>query len=298
MKALKINIPILLTTCLFVLAVNAFAQDSTKNTLNISLSYFNENNKVPYLVAKVKSKIDGKFRNIENIPLSIFLDADTPANLIAKVVSNENGTASAFIPPSLQAQWGHTAKHDFIVRFDGNKTYDLAKTDLSITPAKIIIDTTSDKKITATVLELQDTSWVPVKGVDVGIAVRRMDAFLNVNETATFSTDSTGQVSADFKRDNIPGDLKGNIELVAKVDDNDKYGNLIVEKAVPWGAKFTSLDNNFDKRTLFATRNKAPYWLLVIAYSIAISVWGTLLLLIVNLFKIRKLGLQADPANS
>jgi len=296
MKALKINIPILLTTCLFVLAVNAFAQDSTKNTLNISLSYFNENNKVPYLVAKVKSKIDGKFRQIGSIPLALYLDTDSTTNLIGKVVTDENGQAAASIPPTLKSQWGHFTKHDFIAVFDGDKKYEATKATVSITRAKISIDTSSDKKVVATVYELQDTNWVPVKGVDVGMAIRRMDAYLNINETATFSTDSTGQASADFKRDNIPGDLKGNIILVAKVDDNDKYGNLTAEKIVPWGSKFVA-ENSFNKRTLFATRDKAPIWLLILAYSIAFSVWGTLVILIVNLIKIRKLGIQAGSSH-
>jgi len=133
---------------------------------------------------------------------------------------------------------------------------------------------------------------VPVKGVDVIIAVKRMDAYLNVNETATFSTDSTGHASADFKRDSIPGDANGNIVIVAKVDDNDQFGNLLIEKTVPWGAKFIPV-NDFGKRTLFATSGRAPVWLILIAASIVIGVWGVLILLVVNLFRIRKLGLEA-----
>ncbi|MBS1666270.1 MAG: hypothetical protein JST58_02735 [Bacteroidetes bacterium] len=296
MRSLNRNIAFLASFVFFFSSLVVFAQDSTKNSLNITLSFYNENNKIPYLGVKVKSKIDGKFKQISSIPLALYLDADSTANLIGKVVTDDNGQAVASIPPSLKGKWSPFTKHDFIAVFDGDKKYEATKADVSIVRAKISIDTSSDKKVLATVYELQDTNWVPLKGVDVGFTIRRMDAYLNINETPTFSTDSTGQASADFKRDNIPGDLKGNIVLVAKVDDNDKYGNLTAEKIVPWGSKFVA-ENNFDKRTLFATRNKAPIWLLILAYSIALSVWGTLLILIVNLIKIKKLGIQQSSTH-
>jgi hypothetical protein len=136
---------------------------------------------------------------------------------------------------------------------------------------------------------MKDALWIPVKGVDVILAVKRMDGDLLINETPTFTTDSTGKASGDFKRDSIPGDAKGNIIIVAKIVDNDTYGNLVVEKTVPWGNKFVYV-STFNKRTLFATRDKAPIWLLFIVYSIVIGVWGVLMYLVFNIFKIKKIG--------
>jgi len=269
----------------------AFSQDAQKGDLNIVLSYFTDNNKLPYILVKVKTKVKGRFANVSDIPLKLYLNNDSAGNLIKAVVTNDKGEAAALIPPSLKNQWSSSVKHSFLAAFDGDKKFEPAKADLSVGRAKILIDTANDKKIVTTVLELKDTSWLPVKGVDVIIAIKRLDAYLNVNETATFTTDSTGQASADFKRDKIPGDTNGNIVIVAKVEDNDQYGNLLIEKTVPWGAKFISV-NSFDKRTLFATSGKAPVWLLLIAGSIVISVWGVLISLVFTLIRIRKLGLR------
>ncbi len=291
MKLLNKKSSGLLFLAIFITAF-AFAQDSAKGNLNITVGYFTDNNKLPYVSVKVKTKTNGKFKMVSDIPLKLYLNNDSATNLIKAVVTNAKGEAAAIIPASLKNEWVASSRHRFIATFDGNKKYESAKADISVERAKILIDTTSDKKIVASVFELKDTSWVPIKGVDVIIAIKRMDAYLNVNETATFSTDSTGQASADFKRDNIPGDANGNIVIVAKVDDNDQFGNLLVEKTVPWGAKFIPV-NNFDKRTLFATSGKAPIWLILIAGSIVICVWGVLILLVVNLFRIRKLGLKA-----
>ena len=293
MKLLNKNIIRCLTIIFLFLGFNAIAQDAQKNDLSVSLSYFISNNKVPYLLVKVKTKVDGKFTPVADVNFNLYLDKDSAGTLINKVVTNAKGEATAVIPPTLKSQWSSSIKHTFLATFEGNKKFESAKADLTVGRAKIVLDTTSDKKIIATVLELKDTSWVPVKGVELKIAVKRLDADLSVNETASFTTDSTGQASADFKRDSIPGDLQGNIILVAKVEDNDQYGNLLVEKTVPWGSKFVP-NNYFDRRTLFATRDKTPFWLMFMAYSIVFTVWGILISLILSIFKIKKIGEQVS----
>jgi hypothetical protein len=81
--------------------------------------------------------------------------------------------------------------------------------------------------------------------------------------------------------------------LLASVEDNDQLGNLKTEKIVPWGAA-TNPVNTFNERSLFATRDKTPVWLLLMAFGIIGIVWGTLIYLIIQIFKIRKLGNQVS----
>jgi len=292
MKLLNKKLIGLLSIIFLLSSYDGFSQAAEKGSLSVAINYFIDNNKVPYLMVKVKTKVDGKFKNVEGIGLKLSLNKDSAGTLIGKVITNERGEATALIPPSLKKEWNSSVKHTFLASFDGNKKYDAATGDLTVGKAKILIDVSSDKKVTATVLEMKDTSWKPVKGVDVVLAVKRLGGDLSVNETATFATDSTGQASADFKRDSLHGDAKGNITLIAKIVDNDQYGNLSIEKTVPWGAKFVPV-NTFNERTLFATRAKAPIWLIFIATGIIIAVWVVLILLVQNIFKIKKLGEEA-----
>ncbi|HTR28248.1 MAG TPA: hypothetical protein VMH27_03200 [Puia sp.] len=289
----KFAYAVLLAGCLA--GHNAVAQPAAKGRLSITLSYFAINDKVPYLLARAKTKENGRFRPVGGVTLKLFLNNDSADNLIKEVITDEKGEASALIPPSLKAAWGRSSKRTFLVSFRGDSNYEAAEGDLTVGRAKIVVDTAGGRKIVATVLEWKDTGWVPVKGVDLGIAIKRLNAYLNVNQTATFTTDSTGTVLADFKRDSIPGDVNGNIVIVAKADDNDNYGNLLQERTVPWGAKFAGT-NTFGERTLFATRDKAPIWLLLMAYSIVACVWGTLVFLVINLFRIKKAGKEAGAA--
>ena len=290
MKPLNKTITALLSVMFLFTQYSGFAQGATKGDVSVTLNYFVINNQVPYLLVRAKTKIDGKFQPVAGIELKLFLDKDSAGTIIGKVITNKKGEASAIIPVTVKTAWATITKHNFLATFDGNKQFEPAKGDLTVSRAKILIDAGSDKKITASVFELKDAAWVPVKGVDVKIGVKRQGADLPVNETASFTTDSTGTVSADFKRDSIPGDAKGNITLVARVDDNDTYGNLLIEKTVPWGAKFVPVSTSFNERSLFGTRDKTPIWLLVIAYSILIAVWGILILLVRSVFKIKKIG--------
>jgi 5-hydroxyisourate hydrolase-like protein (transthyretin family) len=289
----KFAVAVLLTGCLA--NHNAFAQPAAKGRLSVTVSYFAINDKVPYLLAKAKTKANGRFKPVGGVTLKLFLNNDSAANLIKEVVTDEKGEASALIPPSLKAGWDRSAKRNFLVTFRGDSNYEAAEGDLTVGRAKIVVDTAEGRKVVATVLEWKDTGWAPVKGVDLSIAIKRLNAYLNVNQTATFTTDSTGTARADFKRDSIPGDADGNIVITAKVDDNDSYGNLQQELTVAWGTKFAGT-NTFAERTLFATRDKAPIWLLLMAYSIVACVWGTLVFLVVNLFRIKKAGKELPRA--
>lgn len=120
-----------------------------------------------------------------------------------------------------------------------------------------------------------------------------MDGNLSVGDEDFYTSDSTGVSSAEFKRDSIPGDQKGIITLVAEVDDNDTYGNLVTEKTVDWGKAIgPSQKNFFTQRTLWSRGSEAPIWLLFTVWSIVIGIWGTIIYLLFQILKIKKLGVE------
>ncbi|OQP64221.1 hypothetical protein A3860_19785 [Niastella vici] len=268
-----------------------FAQNATHDLI-LNPGYFNNNNQVQYLKVNTKAKIDGKFKPVAGIPVSFYISADAPANLLGKAVSDRNGEAVLFIPPAAKDAWNRSSKQSFFVVSAATGLYKSTSSDLDITKSKIKIDTIAGKKIIATLQELRDSVWVPVKGADIKVAIKRLNADLNVNETPAYTTDSLGTVAADFQRDSLPGDARGNITLIAKVEDNDAYGNITAELTVPWGVPGIYA-SDFNRRTLFARRGLAPVWLEITSFSIFFVVWIVLLYLIVQIWKLKKLGTQA-----
>ncbi|MEO8405380.1 MAG: hypothetical protein ABI480_12315 [Chitinophagaceae bacterium] len=122
------------------------------------------------------------------------------------------------------------------------------------------------------------------------IGIERLGSILSAGDEATYTTDSTGTITVPLTKDSLPGDNKGNYILTALVEDNDELGNMQIEKTVSWGKPSITDNSFFEKRTLWTTRFRTPYWLLFTAYSIVAGVWGTLLYLVFLLFRIRKLG--------
>ena len=276
---------------------SAIAQDSTKKELVINIGYFVNDNKITWLMVNAKTKIDKKFQPVKDVTINLYLDKDSAANFVGKVTTDERGVAKAILPSALKALWQESPAHTLIGISEANKEFDETKTEATITKTKITIDTLSDgetKTIAVKVSSFNGTEWLPARDVEMKVGVSRSaSSILSAGDEATYTTDSTGTVTAELKKTKLPGDEKGNIILVAKVEDNDKYGNLLVEKSVPWGVA-TKQDNNFfDQRTLWSTRFRTPFWLLFMAYSIVIGVWGTILYLIIQIVKIKKIGMSA-----
>jgi hypothetical protein len=276
--------------------LTARGQEVEKPTLKVTVSYFTTDNKVPYLTVATKAKIDGKFQPVSKAEVKLYLDKDSTGKgigFIGKVVTDEKGKAATLIPPTLASVWKASANHTFIAVTDKTKQFDETNTELAIAKARITVDTADDKNVVATVCEYNGDAWVPVKGVDVKLGIKRQGGDLQIGEEQSYTTDSLGKVKGEFKKLKLPGDNLGNIVLVAKVEDNDQFGNLRVERATPWGVKVAG-NRDFFHRALWASQFHSPVWLVFLAYSIVISVWGTLIYLVFMLIKIKKLGKEEE----
>jgi hypothetical protein len=284
---------------IFLLGNTVRAQEKEKSPLVVSVAYFAVDNSQQYLTVAAKSKIDGKFQPIGGVEVKLYLANDAMSSgtgLIGKVVTNEKGRAKAMIPASVAAIWKTTPNHTFVAVTDKTPKFDETKTELSVAQGKITIDTADDKNVTATVSQFKDGAWVPMKGVDVKLGIKRLCGDLQIGDEQSYTTDSLGRVKGELKKMKMPGGKTGNIMLVAKVEDNDVIGNLRIEKDVPWGVQ-VKLENTSYVRALWASQFHSPLWLVAMAYSIVLAVWGTIVYLIFLLIRLKKLGMQEKTVN-
>jgi hypothetical protein len=286
MKEFKFTV---LTIVLTLLATGISFAQVEKNKLILGLGYYNDNNLTQYLKANTKAKINGKFTQVGGIQVKFYIGSETPDHLLGTAKTDGNGQVTLFIPPAGKDEWVKSPKQSFLAVTDSSDMYGAVTTSIDLIKAKIKLDTGEDKKIIATLLEQKGSDWSPVKGVDMKIAVKRLGGDLGVNETPTFTTDSLGVANADFKLVNLPGDSKGNLVLIASVEDNDIYGNMSTERTVPWGTP-SDYVSDYDKRSLFARAGRAPFWLLWMASGITLSVWLVIFYLFFQIRKLKKLG--------
>ncbi len=289
----KTGISFILILCFFANGIKLSAQDSAKAEPSVGIRYFSNNNNIQYLLIQTRVKIGKKFQPLPKQVVKVFMDGNDPQNLITKTSTNDEGKAKVIFPPELKDKWNASEKHNFIAVLEANSVEDERTTELEIIKAKITLDTSTEdgvRSINVKVVSYDGKNWVPAKDVEMKIGVDRSGGILSAGEAETYTTDSTGMVSVEFKRDSLPGDPLGNFVIVAKVEDNDQYGNMLIEKTVPWGVPTQIQTNFFDQRTLWTTRFRTPMWLLFMAYSIVIGVWGTIIYLIMQIVKIAKMG--------
>jgi hypothetical protein len=293
---------ILLVAAACLSNLNSFAQDEKKSLL-IDLSYYVKNNNYPYLIVYTKYKEERKFVPVPNQQVKVYITEESESSLLGKVTTDINGKGFVVISDKFKPVWDSLSTFTFLASAVGDKIYEPATTEINITKAKIFLDSVpgaETKSLVATVLEQHSDNTLTAKDVELKIIIKRMAGNLSVGDEETYTTDSTGTAVAEFKKENIPGDKDGYIIVAAKAEDNDTYGNLYIEKQIKWGAPFLAANNNFNRRTLFATRDKSPLWLLALAYSIGLGVWGTLIYLITRIIRIRKIGIQSavtSPGN-
>lgn len=296
MKAHRYHKYIIIIVFLFGTSIyRIMAQDSVVSKTELSISYFLPVSNVPYLQVTSKKKVGRKFEPVKNIPVSIYFNEAEPANLLGKVITDAGGKGRIGIPASFKNTWDSLNEFKFVAQSDSSAGQESLTADITIKKAILTVDTTSEaedgtRMVTAQLKEKNGNDWVAVKDVDMKLSIKRMLGNLSVGDEETYTSDSTGTSSAEFKKDSIPGDRKGNIILVAEVNDNDTYGNLIAEKTVNWGAAVKPAKNFFEQRTLWSTRFETPIWLLIAAYSIGIGVWCVIIYLIWQIVKIKRLG--------
>ncbi|MBK5277453.1 MAG: hypothetical protein JJE09_01190 [Bacteroidia bacterium] len=285
-----------LFTCVLVIPTQA-QDEKDKNAIKVDLAYYQLDNALPILVASAKTKNGKKFEPVDSVDIYLYFNEESTVGFIGKIRTNDKGIGKLSLPERFRSDWATLPSSTFIATITGNERFKDASTEIEIAKAKI--ELTAEEKdsvriITAKVLAFQDSSWIVVPETEIKLVVRRLLSDIKVGEDDSFTTDDDGVASTEFNL-TIPGDGDGNIFIGAKIDDNDTYGNLVTTKVMKWGAPLER-DDSFEARTLWATRDKTPLWLLIFPNLIIASVWGIIFYLLYLITRIIKLGKTNESA--
>lgn len=143
------------------------------------------------------------------------------------------------------------------------------------------------KSITAFV-HSTDPANLPFQEVDVSFYIKREFGLMRIGETSN-PTGVDGKVKVVFP-EKIIGDAEGNVILLAKVENSFIYNDAESEVIRKWGDPLVTEDEKFNQRALWGSRDKSPVWLLLLANGIIVGIWGVILYVIYNLFRIKKAG--------
>ena len=263
-------------------------EEAPKSKPVISIKYFVASNHLPYLEINTQTKTGRILNPLPNIPVKVYFGEEAEENFIGKTLTNQFGKGRVYLTNEFKSKW------DSLNEFTFTSTSDSLgiSGEVTIKKAMIFIDTLNNdgiKSVKAILKEQKGSLWLPVGEIDMKLRIKRLTGNLSVGEDENYTSDTSGYAIAEFKRDSIPGDEKGKIILLAKVEDNDIYGNLETSIVANWG-KPTSHYNDFWQRSLWSTGDRAPIWLLTLALGLIVGIWGTIFYLVFQMVKIKKLN--------
>jgi len=284
-----------LTYCMLLLfPVGVFAQTDSTNKAEpvaqapglisplLAFSCVQKGDNTIDLLAALKTKIKGTLIKLPHLKVKfIQVDGDAQKEL-GYAITNGEGKISLTVKDSLIPD--KEGKLHFKASFAGNKSMDPAEEELTVKRARVeIVPVKEDSllKVNIKLVDIGTGKEVAIAGTEVGIFVKR--SFLPM-KIGTATTDSSGEATVEVPG-NLPGDAKGNITLLAKLDENETYGNLESSVIQQWGVPVSDVIKE-QPRALWSPH--PPIWMLVTFIVLMSVVWGHFFVIVYQLWRLRK----------
>jgi len=261
------------------------AQDPVRSRLK--LEFLNKSG-TRILTIKLTSKKDDQTVPLEGMEVSFFIRGIKDKALLGKASTDEAGKASFTLSDKIDVPRNKEGKYSYSAVYGGNKEYQGSESSADI--VDVFMKITFSQKDSAKLINLfaveinQKGDSVPVDGSTVIFYVPRTFSSLKIGEQPVKS----GHADLDFPV-TLPGDSAGNLPVVARFEDNDKYGNAEITATMAWGKPLQPMV--IIKRGLGDTN--APLWMVYTLIVLLTLVWFHFSYAIFTIFRIRYLGKKA-----
>jgi hypothetical protein len=235
---------------------------------------------------RATSRVNKKNIQLANIDLSIYNELDDDTVLLDKLTTDHNGTSKITLDNIDAIQPDSTQVYTIKVTFKGNDSFKKASRSISFKNADInakLITKDSINYIEATLLDSNTGS--PIENEYLGVQVERLFLPLIIEELN--KTDENGTILVPIEN-GIPG-VDGIINIEVVLNDSDDYGTVKSIVSAPIGKPIVD-ESKFDERTMWSSRDKTPIFLLIFPNLLIFGMWGLIIYLFINLFKIYKLN--------
>ena len=188
------------------------------------------------LKTSVKAKINGTLTKLAGFKIEFTIGADSTAKKLGEAITDSKGVA-IFTCKADQLTTDAAGKLNFKASFPGKDSIESAEELVSVKRARLEITPLKEDSLLTVKVKLIDLSTgteTAVPETDLGVFVKRLFSPLKLGEG---KTDEAGEASIEIPN-NLPGDSHGNITLLARLDENEVYGNLEASVTQPWELLF------------------------------------------------------------
>jgi len=235
------------------------------------------------LKTTVQAKIRGTLTKLTGLKIEFTVGTDSTVKKLGEVITDSRGVAILNCKPG-QLTTDKEGKLNFKASFAGKDSIESAEELVSVKRARLeITPVKEDSLLTVKVklIDLSTGSETAVPETDLGVFVKRMFSSLKLGEG---KTDEAGEATIEIPN-KLPGDAQGNITLLAKIDENEVYGNLEAAVTQPWGTPVSD-ELKALPRALWGTL--PPLWMPITFLILMTAVWGHYIVIIFELFRLRK----------
>jgi len=268
-----------------VVLFSLYGQEVTKNRVRIKADYTKVMNSQSYLDIKVISRIDRQMQDVPDIELDVYYEFDNDEFPLGTAKTDMSGKSRFILPPLTEIQADTAGIYTLGVSFGGNDLFkrgsrSVSFKDANITTELMEIDSTNYIKATLT----DAISQSPLAESLMRVQIQRLIRPLKIGEDFTY-TDDNGTILVPVE-EGIPG-LDGILNIEVLLPESDVYGTVKAIAEAPFGVPIVQ-DTSFNERSLWASRDKTPYFILIFTILLLILTWGPIFYLVRNLYRIYK----------
>lgn len=272
---------------IFLLTVgDLFAQE--KHRVRVSLSYIAEMPNTSKVALQARFRGEDGFEPASRLTFDIFNVYPNDSLIAVGSKTTDNMGKAMFDLPDLNSQYRDSlGSFTYRVIHREHVSYQPVERDISFKRSQLdayLVEEAGISQLKVTLTDLHSGEPVADRPLEVG--VQRLFGMLKIGGDFHL-TDDTGSVLVPIEND-IPG-LHGKLMLEARLMDDDDFGTVHSRVEAPIGVPIVDT-STFDQRTMWSPPSKTPLFWLTIPNLMIIAVWGAIVFLIVNLYKISKVN--------
>ena len=235
------------------------------------------------LKATLRAKVKSVFYNLYSLKVAFSVVADSAEKPLGEVVTDGRGIAVLHVSNS-QLVMDKEGKVHCKATVSANKSMEAGEAEVTFKRALLTITPVKEDSLLSVHLKLVDISTgtaIPVAQTTLGVFVKRTFYPLKLGEG---TTDDNGEADVQIPA-SLPGDSKGNITLIGKLDENETFGYLESSVSQPWGVPVSDKITE-QPRALWSSH--PPVWMLITFIVLMVAVWGHYIVIVYELFRLRK----------
>jgi hypothetical protein len=278
----KITSAILLLSLLVLFSATAKSQESAKISPYIQLRYLKNSDDKRILQTSLTYSKNRMELPLPGMEISFYKGIGNK-ELIGKAVTDNKGVAAIDLASDIKLAVAGEGLWEFTSDFAGNDSIESGSSEVKI--KDVILEMSlgsadSIKTVSVKAFSRGNGKDIPAAGEVVKIYVPRMFSLLPIGE---LTLDDTGAASVEFPND-LPGDKDSSLTIIAKFEENEKFGNVERVSTIKWGTPKADSGSTTNRALWTKT---APKWMIYTLSVLLAGVWGHYLYAIISLIRIR-----------